>query len=112
MNDEELENTLVEALCKRNNWEVGDNEDYDIAVRDVKWFLSAAKPAIEKQERIRLCDEVERYFSTLKNTEPPIIVTDFLETKLWWQNLRGGKLWAKKTVSGIVKPGKSSGTAS
>jgi len=36
--DEELENLLVERLCRRNGWE--HPEDCDNAVRDVKWFLS------------------------------------------------------------------------
>jgi hypothetical protein len=44
--DEKFENKLVELLCQRNGWETPnpndkhtDFMDYDIAVKDVKWFL-------------------------------------------------------------------------
>ena len=44
---QELERTLVHRLIDRNGWEfpVGDMDsgDYDIAVEDVKWFLSELK---------------------------------------------------------------------
>ncbi|KKN72647.1 hypothetical protein LCGC14_0408890 [marine sediment metagenome] len=40
---EEKENKLVEMLCARNGWDFpsgnADCEDYDTAVRDVKWFI-------------------------------------------------------------------------
>jgi len=36
---EAVERTLTERLCERNGWEYGSG-DYDIAVSDVKWFLS------------------------------------------------------------------------
>lgn len=43
----ELEMTLVHRLMDRNGWEfpVGnmDCEEYDMAVRDIKWFLSELK---------------------------------------------------------------------
>ncbi len=35
-----LENELIIELCARNGWDYGKaSEDYDNAVRDVKWFL-------------------------------------------------------------------------
>ena len=37
---EHIEDQLVRRLCERNGWEYGDNEDREIASRDVKWFLS------------------------------------------------------------------------
>ena len=36
---DKIEDQLVKALCERNGWEYGDNEEYDIAVEDVKWFI-------------------------------------------------------------------------
>lgn len=36
---EEVEEQLVRRLCERNGWEYGSG-DCDLAVRDVKWFLS------------------------------------------------------------------------
>lgn len=62
---DELESALVEQYCERNGWEVGDNEDYDNAVRDVKWFLAKAKPIIEKQEINRILGMIKlKYFAS------------------------------------------------
>ncbi len=44
----------------------------------------------KKQERERICNEIERYFELLKTQEPPILVTDFTDTKMWWQGLKDG----------------------
>ena len=58
--EEEIENQLVEDWCQKNGWEVGGNEDYDIAVSDVKWFLAKLKSlgyvkiTQEKREKIAL----------------------------------------------------------
>lgn len=37
---EQVEDQLVRRLCERNGWEYSGNEDYDTAVKDVKWYLS------------------------------------------------------------------------
>ncbi len=34
------EDELVKLYCSNNGWEYGDNEDYDLAVETVKWFLA------------------------------------------------------------------------
>ncbi len=49
----------------------------------------AVKPAVEA-ERARVCAEVERYFAPLKTMEPPVMVTDLTDTKIWWQGLKDG----------------------
>ena len=43
MSNEAVENILVERYCQRNGWEYSSNEDYDNAVRDIKWFMEQSK---------------------------------------------------------------------
>ncbi len=40
LTEEQIEDKLVRALCERNGWDYGPNEEYDLAVVDVKWFIS------------------------------------------------------------------------
>jgi len=61
---EELERQLTERLCQRNGWEYGSG-DYDLAVQDVKWFLSQPEirqlfpqPLEEKLPKCGICGGV------------------------------------------------------
>lgn len=49
---EQVEDRLVRKLCSRNGWEYGDNEDYDNAVRDVKWFLSQPEILVKDPDQM------------------------------------------------------------
>ena len=36
---DKIEEVLTRRLCEKNGWEYG-SEDYDIAVTEIKWFMS------------------------------------------------------------------------
>lgn len=62
MNNEELEEQLVKDYMERNGWDFptdkSDCDDYDIAVKDVKWFMGKIVPVVEqraKEDRCRSC---------------------------------------------------------
>jgi len=42
------EDELVKLYCSKNGWEYGDNEDYDIAVETVKWFLDNIRKMVDE----------------------------------------------------------------
>jgi len=57
-----LEDTLVERLCQRNGWEFG-SEDGELAVEQVKWFLSqpeTCQPA-PKPDYLPTVDEMQEW---------------------------------------------------
>jgi len=58
---EEIENRIVEELCQENGWNFpsgnADCGDYDIAVREVKWFLA------RKINDLSLSDLIKKYLA-------------------------------------------------
>ncbi len=48
---EYIEDKLVRALCEENGWEYGDSDEYDMAVVQVKWFMTTYTQIIIEGEK-------------------------------------------------------------
>jgi len=96
---EQVEDQLVKELCKRNGWEYGSNEDYDNAVRDVKWFLSQPEILIKDPDQSLPPAMYEAMHPIYRSIADALTAIKVLRKENWVKVIPKDKQGGKQNVS-------------